>query len=152
MGTFLSSCLGAKGASRNAPVKDSGGAPSVGNKAAPQSDPIQNDSGAVQPADLPGGCEPKMECLCCYGDYNLSEMRECSPGSGHHVCQRCINAYVSEQVDGNDSAVFKCIVDPNCQNKYSLFLLDETLSPKLRKRTNDKVFRAEAKKAGIDCW
>ena len=139
METTLSSCSGAKEASQNAPVKE--------NKRIW----ILVDNEACE-VGLAGGCEPKMECLCCCDDYNLSEMRECSPGSGHRVCQRCINAYVSEQVDGNDSAVFKCIVDPNCQNTYSLFLLDETLSPKLRKRANDKVFRAEAKKAGIDCW
>ena len=89
------------------------------------------------------------ECLCCYGDYRMSEMRECTSGSGHLVCKDCIYRFVSEQLDGNGSALFKCIVDADCQQKYSLALLDQVLSPKLNKRANDLVFREEMKVAGL---
>ena len=89
------------------------------------------------------------ECLCCYGDYPLSDMRECSAGSGHLVCKDCIYRFVSEQLVGNGSALFKCIVDADCQQKYSLALLDQVLSPKLNKRANDLVFREEMKNAGL---
>lgn len=93
--------------------------------------------------------ETEVECLCCFGDYPPSETRECELGSDHRVCKECIYRYVSEQLDGNDSASFTCIVDTNCQNNYSLSLLDQVLSPKLNKRANDRVFREELKKAGI---
>lgn len=89
------------------------------------------------------------ECLCCYGDFTMSEMRGCSAGSGHLVCKDCIYRFVSEQLDGNGSALFKCIVDADCEHKYSLALLDQVLSPKLNKRANDLVFREETKKAGL---
>ena len=93
-----------------------------------------------------------IECLCCYGDYQRSEMRECQSGSEHYVCNQCIYHYVSEQLDGNGSVAFKCIVDAECQNTYSLALLDTVLSPKLNRRVNDKVIREEMKKAGINSW
>ena len=93
--------------------------------------------------------ELEIECLCCYGDYPLSQTRECTPGSGHRVCKQCIYHFVSEQLDGNDSTVFKCIVNADCQHEYSMTLLDQVLSPKLNKRANDRIFREEMKKAGI---
>ena len=93
-----------------------------------------------------------IECLCCYGDFPRSEIRECESGSGHYVCNQCIYHYVSEQLDGNGSVAFKCIVNAECQNTYSLALLDTVLSPKLNKRVNDKVIREEMKKAGINSW
>ena len=93
-----------------------------------------------------------IECLCCYGDFPRSEMRECESGSGHYVCNQCIYHYVSEQLDGNGSVAFKCIVNAECQNTYSLALLDAVLSPKLNRRVNDKMIREEMKKAGINSW
>ena len=63
--------------------------------------------------------EPEVECLCCFGDHPPSEMRECEPGSGHRVCKECIYRYVSEQLDGNDSASFTCIVDANCARIFT---------------------------------
>lgn len=96
-----------------------------------------------------------IECLCCYGDYQRSEMKECKNGSGHLVCTGCLNNYVSEQLDGNDSITFKCIVDVECQCEYPLTLLEEdgVLAHKLKDRVNDKIFREMVKEAGIDnCW
>jgi len=91
-------------------------------------------------------------CLCCYGDHPQFEMKECTAGSGHFVCGGCVYRYVSEQLDGNGSITFKCIVDADCKCKYSLALLDQVLSPKLNRRVNDRVIREEMKKAGINSW
>jgi len=96
--------------------------------------------------------EAEMECLCCYGDYPRSDMRECKAGSDHFICKQCIYCHVSEQLDGNDSAVFKCIGDANCRHEYSIALLNQTLTPKLNRRANDRIFREEMKKAGVDVW
>lgn len=76
--------------------------------------------------------ETESECLCCYGDYPLSDLRECKAGSEHFVCKQCINCYVSEQLDGNDRVAFKCIVDANCSHNYTNDILDEVgiLSPR----------------------
>ena len=97
----------------------------------------------------------EMECLCCYADCPLSELMECKSGSGHLVCKQCINNYVSEQLDGNGSVAFRCIVDSDCEHKYSNEILDQdgVLSPKLKERVNDRVFREMVKSAGIgDEW
>ena len=91
-------------------------------------------------------------CLCCYGDYPPTEMEECKAGSGHFVCGGCVYRYVSEQLDGNNSVTFKCIVDADCKCKYSLALLDQVLSPKLIRRVNYCVMQEEMKKAGINSW
>eukprot|EP00804_Cyclotella_cryptica_P015466 CCRYP_008077-RA/>CCRYP_008077-RA protein AED:0.23 eAED:0.32 QI:95/1/0.5/1/0.66/0.5/4/0/596 len=96
--------------------------------------------------------EAQTECLCCYGEYPMSELRECNKGSSHYVCRQCIYHYVSEQLDGNGSTKFNCIVDPNCNCKYSMALLDQALSPKLSTRVNDRVFREELETAGMKCW
>lgn len=87
--------------------------------------------------------EPQTECLCCYVEYPLAQMLECSAGSGHLVCHGCINQYVREQVDGNGSCHFRCIVDPDCANAYTDQLLDQdgVLSPRLKDRKNDRMFR-----------
>ena len=109
-----------------------------------------NPSFDVKVEETGNGAE--IECGCCFGDYPLSEMRECTVGSGHFVCKQCIYLYVSEQLDGNDKAEFSCIVDADCQHKYSMALLDHTLTPKLKGRAADRVFREEIKKAGIPHW
>lgn len=96
--------------------------------------------------------EAQTECLCCYGEYPLSQLRECTNGSGHYACRQCIYQYVSEQLDGNGSTKFNCIVDLNCKCKYSMALLDQALSPKLSTRVNDRIFREELEKAGMKCW
>ena len=95
---------------------------------------------------------PIVDCLCCYGEYPLFEMRECTAGHGHLVCIHCINNYVSEQLDGNGSITFKCIVDVDCECEYSMSLLEEegVLSSKLKDRVNDRVFREMIKQAGIE--
>ncbi|KAL7541911.1 hypothetical protein ACHAXR_012249 [Thalassiosira sp. AJA248-18] len=95
--------------------------------------------------------ELELECLCCYADYLLSEMMECSAGSGHFVCKTCINHFVSEQLDGNDSVTFKCIADAECVHKYPNETLDQdgVLSPRLKDRMNDRVFREMVKEAGL---
>ena len=97
--------------------------------------------------------EPPVEdCLCCYMEFPQREMKECTTGSEHFVCTDCIYRFVSEQLDGNGSVAFKCIVDADCQNHYSSALLDAALSPKLNRRVNDLVIREEMKKAGINSW
>lgn len=96
--------------------------------------------------------EGELECGCCYGDYPPEQMRQCSAGTGHKVCKECIYRYVSEQLDGNGSVLFECIVSEECSHIYPITLLDQVLSPKLKKRTNDRLFRAEAKKAGLNVW
>lgn len=97
--------------------------------------------------------EPKVkDCLCCYMEFPQGEMKECTTDSEHFVCMDCIYRFVSEQLDGNGSVAFKCIVDADCQNHYSSALLDSALSPKLNRRVNDLVIREEMKKAGINSW
>ena len=94
--------------------------------------------------------EEERECLCCFGDYPVSELRQCSAGDGHYVCIQCINRYVSEQLDGNGSTTFECIASAECSCKYSMAFLDQVLSPTLKKRTNEMVALEEIKKAGVD--
>lgn len=46
----------------------------------------------VKPGDVAGGVDQDVEiieCLCCYVDYPVSQMRECTPGSGNHWCEQC---------------------------------------------------------------
>ena len=91
--------------------------------------------------------EEEKECLCCYGDYPVSALKQCSAGEGHYVCRECIQRYVSEQLDGNGSTVFKCIASADCKCEYSLVFLDRVLSPLLKKRANEMVALEEIKKA-----
>lgn len=107
----------------------------------------KDDGGADE--DAQGG---EMECRCCYGDYQQSDMRECKIGSGHYVCKQCIQHYVSEQLDGNGSTLFKCIIEDDCKHEYSTALLDQALTPKLNRRVNESVFREEMRKAGVPIW
>ena len=91
-----------------------------------------------------------VECGCCYGDYPPEEMKECSANAGHAVCKGCIHRYVSEQLDGNNSIDFKCIIDDQCRNRYDQALvLDQVLSPGLKRRTNDAIFRSVVEQAGV---
>lgn len=108
----------------------------------------ENDAAAEEINDD----DPKAECLCCYGEHPQSAMRECQAGSGHLVCGQCIYHYVSEQLDGNGKCEFSCIVDADCQHSYPTKLLDDTLTPRLNRRVNDKRFREEMKKAGVPTW
>eukprot|EP00984_Skeletonema_dohrnii_P004596 scaffold1625_cov70-Skeletonema_dohrnii-CCMP3373.AAC.1 len=97
--------------------------------------------------------EDEKECLCCFGDYPVSALKQCSAGENHNVCRDCIQRYVSEQLDGNGSTVFKCIVSAECSCKYSLAFLDQVLTPRLKKRANGMVALEEIKKAGGgDVW
>ena len=76
----------------------------------------KRDSNIVQEKE-----EPKVEdCLCCYMEYPHAEMKECTTGSEHFVCTDCIYRFVSEQLVGNGSVAFKCIVDADCQNHLIL--------------------------------
>ncbi|KAK1733860.1 E3 ubiquitin-protein ligase, RNF216-like [Skeletonema marinoi] len=94
--------------------------------------------------------EEEKECGCCFGDYPVSALKQCSAGENHNVCRDCIQRYVSEQLDGNGSTVFKCIVSAECSCEYSLAFLDQVLSPTLKKRANEMVALEEIKKAGGD--
>jgi hypothetical protein len=67
--------------------------------------------------------------------------------SGHLVCTNCIQRYVSEQFDGNGSTDFECIGSAECSCKYSQAFLGGVLTPKLRKRVDEAVFRQEVSKA-----
>ena len=97
--------------------------------------------------------EDEKECLCCFGDYPVSALKQCSAGENHNVSRDCIQRYVSEQLDGNGSTVFKCIVSAECLCKYSLRFLDQVLTPRLKKRANGMVALEEIKKAGGgDVW
>ncbi len=92
--------------------------------------------------------EKEIECGCCFGDYPVSALKQCAAGENHYVCRDCIQRYVSEQLDGNGSTEFKCIVSAECTCKYSLAFLDQVLSPTLKKRANEMVTRDEINKAG----
>ena len=92
--------------------------------------------------------EEETECGCCFGDYPISALKQCAAGENHYVCRDCIQSYVSEQLDGNGSTEFKCIVSAECSCKYSLAFLDQVLSPMLKKRANEMVALEEIKKAG----
>ncbi|CAB9518199.1 protein ligase RNF216 [Seminavis robusta] len=94
----------------------------------------------------------EVECGCCYGDFRRSEMSECSGKSGHLVCSECIYRFVSEQLDGNDSVQFQCIIHQDCKHVYTNALLDQVLSPKLKQRTNDRIFREVVKQSGLITW
>ncbi|KAL3912974.1 MAG: hypothetical protein SGILL_006675, partial [Bacillariaceae sp.] len=110
-------------------------------------DDKEND---VPPARLK---DEMVECGCCYGDYAASDMKECTANAGHKVCKDCIYRYVSEQLDGNNCTEFKCIISQECGQPYHhVNVLEEVLSPRLKKRTNDAILLAAAKEAGCDVW
>ena len=54
------------------------------------------------------------------------------------------------QVDGNNSVAFRCIVSTDCTHGYKNRLLDLVLSPKLKERVNDRIFRNDLAEAGLD--
>jgi hypothetical protein len=110
-----------------------------------------DDAGGINQANN-GNDEAELECLCCYGEYPRTEMRECVEGIGHLVCKQCIYHFVGEQLDGNGSTKFKCIAEPDCEHTYSMVLLDQALTPKLSTRVNDRVFREELEKTGLKSW
>jgi TRIAD3 protein (E3 ubiquitin-protein ligase RNF216) len=92
-----------------------------------------------------------VECGCCYGDYPAKDMKQCVANVGHIVCKTCISRYVSEQLDGNNCIQFQCIVDDSCGQIYpTTTVLDEILSPRLKRRTNDAIFRAQVEQAGVE--
>jgi len=91
--------------------------------------------------------EEVRECLCCFCDYPLSSLKQCSAGAGHLVCTSCIERYVSEQLDGNGSTNFQFIASDECTCQYSQAFLDGVLSPKLRKRVDEVVFQQQVSEA-----
>ena len=92
-----------------------------------------------------------VECGCCYGDYPPEDMKECSANVGHAVCKGCIYRYVSEQLDGNNSINFQCIINDQCHHRYDQSsVLDQVLSPGLKRRTNDAIFRSVVEQAGVE--
>jgi len=101
-----------------------------------------------------------VECGCCYGDYPPEDMKECLANQGHQVCKGCIYRYVSEQLDGNNSIEFHCIIDENCRHTYHhATVLEQVLSPGLKRRANDAIYRSVVQQAGIEglwymmlCW
>jgi hypothetical protein len=94
-----------------------------------------------------------FECLCCFGEYPAEELKGvCNANVLHIVCKGCTNAYVSEQVNGQNRAVFTCIVDTRCTGVYPPALLDQVLTPKTKKRTNDAVYRDNVRESGIKVW
>jgi len=92
--------------------------------------------------------DSKIECLCCYGEYQQSNLKECATGSGHFVCESCISMTVANQIGAGRFTV-KCIGDADCKQEYLLALLDKVLTPELSKLLNDNVFH-EMVKDGID--
>ena len=106
--------------------------------------------GDIEAADDEDG-ETLVECGCCYGDYPPNDMKECNANAGHQVCKDCIYRYVSEQLDGNNSINFQCIVNETCRHTYHhASVLDQVLSPGLKRRTNDAIFRSVVEQAGVE--
>ena len=104
---------------------------------------------SVQPLTAVNDDDDKqLLCLCCYGDYQQSNMKECTKGSGHYVCGSCINMTLTNQIGAGRFAV-KCIGDADCKQEYSLDLLDKVLTPELSKLLNENVFH-EMVKGGIN--
>lgn len=117
------------------------------------------------PAPLPNEIAPSqdeirlledvlLECGCCYAECNPKEMKQCNANLDHRICKDCIYRYVSEQLDGNNSINFQCIVHEECRHAYhQANVLDEVLSPGLKLRTNQAIFRSEVKQAlGDGMW
>ena len=120
-------------------VPPSGGDNNNNNEIAEQEEERRNDAAAL------------VECGCCYGDFPPEDMHECAAHQGHVCCKDCIYRYVSEQLDGNNSTKFCCIVDDGCTATYpTTTLLDNILTPKLKKRVHDREYRVQIEKAGIE--
>ncbi len=85
--------------------------------------------------------EEEKECLCCFVDYIVSDLRYCQ--NNHGVCCGCIQRYVSEQIDGNGSTDLKCIASGDCGCVYTQAFLTQVLSPGLERRTNELIFRRD---------
>eukprot|EP00562_Extubocellulus_spinifer_P032579 CAMPEP_0178730534 /NCGR_PEP_ID=MMETSP0699-20121125/29573_1 /TAXON_ID=265572 /ORGANISM="Extubocellulus spinifer, Strain CCMP396" /LENGTH=676 /DNA_ID=CAMNT_0020382571 /DNA_START=306 /DNA_END=2332 /DNA_ORIENTATION=- len=100
--------------------------------------------------------EIEVECGCCYGDYPLSDMDECSAKKGHRCCKGCVERYVTEQLDGNNNTNFCCIIDSDCKGIYTVSQLDKLLPSKLVRRINDSSFRSgveeAARSSGLCAW
>lgn len=94
-----------------------------------------------------------FECGCCFGDYPAVEMSECTADVGHKVCNECIYRYVSEQLDGKNTPEFQCIVDDKCHHTYhQANVLDQVLSPGLKRRTNEAIFRSIVEEMGDESY
>ena len=59
---------------------------------------------------------------------------------------------MSEQLDGNNSTRFECIVSDTCKCVYTTTLLDKVLTPRLKGRVNESVFREQVKLSGLEVW
>lgn len=94
----------------------------------------------------------EVECGCCYGDYPPQDMDECSALVGHRCCKGCVRRYATEQLDGNNSTNFCCIVDSDCDGVYRISQLDTLLTPKINRRINDRYIRAQIEACGLSSW
>ena len=106
---------------------------------------------SVQPLTTVNDDDKQLLCLCCYGDYQQSNLKECATGSGHFVCGSCISMTMTNQIGIGRFAV-KCIGDADCKQEYSLVLLDKVLTPELSKLLNDNVFHEMVKDGINNAW
>ena len=96
--------------------------------------------------------QQEFECGCCYGDFSLADLHQCSTNQSHRCCGECVRRYVTEQLDGNNSTNFCCIVDSDCNGVYTMRQLDTLLSPKINRRLNDRYIRAQIEASGMASW
>ena len=94
-----------------------------------------------------------VECGCCFGDFPSTETKTCNANNnpGHNVCNDCIKRYVCEQLDGNNSTNFRCIVDSECGHQYDhIDVLLEVISPTTIRRIEEKQFRDNVENTEFD--
>mmetsp|Transcript_835 Transcript_835/g.1519 ORF Transcript_835/g.1519 Transcript_835/m.1519 type:complete len:282 (+) Transcript_835:150-995(+) len=92
-----------------------------------------------------------VECGCCYGDFPTGEVKECDARAGHFVCKECLCSFVSEQIYGNNSIEFKCIVHADCRHVYNQSaVLDDVLPPTLKKHAYDAIYRVTVEQAAVE--
>lgn len=90
----------------------------------------------------------KVDCECCFGDYEFAEMVQCTEGR-HLFCPGCLQHHVEEQVFTKNSTEFPCMHsggDP-CVGVFDRRQLGN-LPKKLQEQVDERIARAEMENAG----
>ena len=117
--------------------------PSVTSLSSPFSSPT---AAFKTPAKKPD--EMEVECQCCYGDFPFEIMVHCN--NGHLFCSACLRSHVSEELFGNNRDSFKCMSMDGCTEGFEDMMLDKALTPRIRKKTGEHIYRAEIAKLQLD--
>lgn len=94
----------------------------------------------------------KMECQCCFMEFEVQEMCRCE--KDHLFCCTCLRKYAEEEIFGKGKTVLKCMwqgkgVEDKCELGFNEKQLSKALSIKLRQKYDEAQFLDNLKKANI---